>query len=123
MQNLAIHRCSPLPGIRTTPVVALRYGFQPVVERPGSHGKTVADHTEPASVVECEGGVEATQAGELHVRKMRVRVKEERGSKLAFVRPPPPYGGTLAPAASWKQSRLARRSPGASCSRGLRWPQ
>ena len=72
MQNLAVRRSSHALGtrIRTVPgpppVAVLRYGPQPVVERPAPQGEALAHHTEAAAVVERDCGVEASPAVELN---------------------------------------------------------
>ena len=55
-------------GVGAARIVVLRYGSQPVVERPAPQGETLAHHAEVAAVVKGDGGVEAAPAVELHVR-------------------------------------------------------
>ena len=45
-------------GFRAARVVVLGYGLQPVVERSPPQGEPLADHAEPAPVVERDRGVE-----------------------------------------------------------------
>ena len=54
-------------GVGAASVVVLRYGSQPVVERPAPQGQALAHHAEAAAVVEGDGGVEAAPSMELHV--------------------------------------------------------
>ena len=44
---------------------------------PTPYGQALADHTEAAAIVECDGGVEAAPAVELHVRLERVNARGE----------------------------------------------
>ena len=53
-------------GAGTPPGAVLRYGPQPVVERPATQGEALAHHAEAAAVVERDGGVEAPPPVELH---------------------------------------------------------
>ncbi len=53
-------------GAGTPPVAVLRYGPQPVVDRPATQGEALAHHAEAAAVVERDGGVEAPPPVELN---------------------------------------------------------
>ena len=68
-------------GVGAARVVVLRYGSQPVVERPAPQGQTLAHHAEAAAVVEGDGGVEAAPAVELHLRVPGADARESEAAR------------------------------------------
>ena len=64
-----------------TGVVVPRYGPQPVVERPAPQSQALAHHAEAASIAECDGGVEAPPAVELHAGPEPVDAGGHRGGE------------------------------------------
>ena len=68
-------------GVGAAGVVVLRYGPEPVVERPATQGQSLADHAEVAAVVQRDGGVEAPPAVELHAGPKPVDAGGYRGGE------------------------------------------
>ena len=72
-------------GSGTSTVVVLRYGSQPVIERPAPQGQALAHHAEAAAVVQGDGGVEAPPPVELHAGAEPVDAGGHRGGEMVDV--------------------------------------